>query len=196
MIAWRPRRFKAGLAGGVIGVLAAIAAAPARPSRDGPPLGFSGGFGEADCTSCHFEAEVNSAAGSLSLSGVPVAYEPGETYRVQLRLTHPGVVIGGFEMTARFVVGGAQAGRLSFLPEDGGHIAVGMSYQIQYVHHLRLGTTAVVQDTARWTVLWTAPPERGGAVLIHAAGNAANDDDSQFGDYIYTATASSRPASR
>ena len=25
----------------------------------------------------------------------------------------------------------------------------------------------------------------GGAVLMHAAGNAANDDDSQFGDYVY-----------
>ena len=182
----------------MIGVLAVIAAAPARPSRDGPPLGLSGGFGEADCTSCHFDAEVNSAPGSLSLAGVPVAYEPGETYRVQLQLqlTRPGVVIGGFEMTARFEVGGAQAGRLSFLPEDGGRIAVGMSYQVQYVHHLGLGTTAVVQDTARWTVLWTAPSERGGPVLLHAAGNAANDDASQFGDYIYTVTASSQPVSR
>ena len=179
----------------MIGFLAAIAAAPARPSRDGPPLGFSGGFGEADCTSCHFEAEVNSAVGSLSLSGVPVVYEPGETYRVQLRLTHPGVVIGGFEMTARFEVGGAQAGRLSFLPEDGGRIAVGTSHQVQYVHHLRPGTTAVVKNAARWTVLWTAPSE-GGAVLMHAAGNAANDDDSQFGDYIYTVMANSQPASR
>ena len=141
---------------------------------------------------------MKSAAGSLSLFGVPVAYEPGQTYRVQLLLTHPGVVIGGFEMTARFEVGGAQAGRLSFLPEDGGQIAVGMSYQVQYVHHLRLGTTAVVQDTARWTVLWTAPskPGEGGAVLMHAAGNAANDDDSQFGDYVYTVMASSQPASR
>ena len=196
MIAWWARPSGAGQAGGVIGLLAVIAAAPARPNRDGPPLGFSGGFGESDCTSCHFEAEVNSAAGRLVLSGVPVAYEPGETYRVQLRLTHPGVVIGGFEMTARFEGGGAQAGRLSFLPEDRDRIAVGTSYQIQYVHHLRLGTTAVAQDTARWTVLWTAPPEREGAVLMHAVGNAADDDDTQFGDYIYTVTASSRPAGR
>ena len=163
MIAWRPRRFRAGLAGGVIGFLAVIAAAPARPSRDGLPLGFSGGFGEADCTSCHFEAEVNSAAGSLSLSGVPVAYEPGETYRVQLVLTHPGVVIGGFEMTARFEAGALRQGGCPSYLRTEGHIAVGLSYQVQYVHHLRLGTTAVVQDTARWTVLWTAPskPEGG-----------------------------------
>ena len=139
---------------------------------------------------------MNSAAGSLSLSGVPVVYEPGKTYRVQLRLTHPGVVIGGFEMTARFEVGGAQAGQLAFLPEDGGLIAVGTSQQVQYVHHLRPGTTSVVQDTARWTVLWAAPSERGGPVTMHAAGNAANDDDSPLGDYIYTVMASSQPASR
>ena len=75
-------------------------------------------------------------------------------------------------------------------------MAVGTSYQVQYVHHLGLGTTGVVGDTARWTVLWTAPSEEGGPVLLHAAGNAANDDGSQFGDYIYTGTASSRAASR
>ena len=118
VIAWWARPSGAGQAGGVIGLLAVIAAAPARPNRDGPPLGFSGGFGESDCTSCHFEAEVNSAAGRLVLSGVPVAYEPGETYRVQLRLTHPGVVIGGFEMTARFEGGGAPGGA-AVLPTRG-----------------------------------------------------------------------------
>lgn len=189
------RRFRTGLVGSLLGTLALLAAAPARPNRDGPPLGFSGGFGEPDCTACHFEAEVNPAPGSLALAGVPTAYTPGETYRVQLRLTRPGVAIGGFELTARFEDGGAQAGRLFVLPEDAGRVAVETSYDIEYVQHLRPGTTVVARDTAVWTVLWTAPSERGSAVLMHAAGNAADGDDSQFGDYIYTAMARSAPPS-
>jgi hypothetical protein len=44
----------------------------------------------------------------------------------------------------------------------------------------------VAADTARWTVVWTAPAT-GGAVTFNAAANAANEDDSQLGDYIYTA---------
>jgi hypothetical protein len=50
----------------------------------------------------------------------------------------------------------------------------------------------VAADTARWTVLWTAP-ESGGEVRFNGAANAANQDDSQFGDYIYTAVEISGP---
>jgi hypothetical protein len=72
-------------------------------------------------------------------------------------------------------------------------MTVSSSFDIQYAQHLRTGTALVAADTARWTVLWTAPQGGAGAVRFNAAANAANEDDSQFGDYIYTATETSAP---
>jgi hypothetical protein len=161
------------------------------PSRDGPIPGFSGGFGESSCTACHFDGELNEAPGSLVLAGVPDRYRPGEGYALTLTLTRPGIAVGGFQLTARFEEGGAQAGSLKPAREDG-RITVTPDRGVQYAHHLRPGTDPTVRDTARWELVWTAPPSVG-AVLVHAAANAADGDDSQLGDRIYTTVAASRP---
>jgi hypothetical protein len=73
-------------------------------------------------------------------------------------------------------------------PGEGEEDRIGVltSFDIQYARHLRTGAGLVAADTARWTVVWTAPAT-GGAVTFNAAANAANEDDSQLGDYIYTA---------
>ncbi|MGH7664317.1 MAG: hypothetical protein ACRENI_08510 [Gemmatimonadaceae bacterium] len=56
--------------------------------------------------------------------------------------------------------------------------------EIQYAQHTADGVAPAAPDSARWVVEWIAPV-RGGSVILHVAGNAANGDDSQFGDYIY-----------
>jgi hypothetical protein len=94
--------------------------------------------------------------------------------------------IGGVQLTARFEGEGAQAGTLRPGAAENGRMTVSTSFDIQYAQHVRSGTTLVAPDTARWTVLWTAP-EGGGPVQLNATANAANADDSQFGDYIYSA---------
>jgi hypothetical protein len=38
-----------------------------------------------------------------------------------------------------------------------------------------------------WAVEWTAPAQALADVAIHVAANAANDDNSEFGDHIFTA---------
>jgi hypothetical protein len=40
---------------------------------------------------------------------------------------------------------------------------------------------------------WTAPEEARWPVAAHVAANAANDDDSPLGDFVYTTAAGSRP---
>jgi hypothetical protein len=49
-----------------------------------------------------------------------------------------------------------------------------------------------VEHSLDWTVEWEAPPA-GGAVIFHAAANAANDDSSPLGDFIYTVEARATP---
>ncbi|HEX9611604.1 MAG TPA: choice-of-anchor V domain-containing protein, partial [Gemmatimonadales bacterium] len=50
--------------------------------------------------------------------------------------------------------------------------------------HTLAGTSVAAGGTGRWTFRWTAPDA--GAVAFHVAANAANDDDSPLGDFIYT----------
>ncbi len=45
-----------------------------------------------------------------------------------------------------------------------------------------------------WTVEWRPPAVDATPVTFHAAANAANDDASEFGDFIYTASATTRHA--
>lgn len=174
------------------GVVVAVAEAhepPATAYRDGPPPGFSGGFKEDNCLACHFDYELNLAPGRLTLSA-PQRYTPGETYTLTVTLTRPGMKVGGFQLTARFEDGGAQAGTLAVAPSDAKRIKVQLDRDVQYAMHQRPGTSLTGPNSARWTLRWTAPA-RGGSVLFNVAANAANEDDSQFGDYVYATSARS-----
>jgi hypothetical protein len=97
------------------------------------------------------------------------------------------MMVGGFQLTARFEDGGGQAGTLSVTHGDRDRVKVSTDRGIQYAYHQRPGTALTGRNVVRWTLRWTAPPG-GGSVLFHVAGNAANEDDSQFGDFIYTAS--------
>lgn len=173
---------------------------------DGPPPGHTGGFGEPTCHRCHFDAPVGSGGGGLSLKGLPERYEPGRGYRLVVELTAPDLERGGFELAIR--CGGAgrrgeQAGavgpvdgRAEVVPGEGGEFAGDPA--VQYARHTRAGAASDAGGTLRWTLRWSAPgegePAAGcGPVLVHAAANAANGDDSEFGDHVHTAEARVQP---
>ena len=169
--------------------LAALAPAPAAAYADGAPPGFSGGFGEQSCHACHFDAEPNTAPGTLTIEGVPEQAVAGQRYPLTVTLTRPGLVLAGFQFSARFS-DGKQAGMLA--PGEGEQERVRVETQgtVQYANQRRKGAAPATSGVGRWTVLWTAPET--GAVEFHAAANAANNDESVSGDFVYTATARSR----
>ncbi|MGE3277138.1 MAG: choice-of-anchor V domain-containing protein [Vicinamibacterales bacterium] len=159
---------------------------------EGAPPGFSGGFGEQACDACHFEATINTGPGKVLLAGVPDRFTPGERYTLTLTLTRPGMRLGGFQLTARFEDGGAQAGGLAPGPAHAEHLTVESQNGIQYVGQHASGTGLAAPDTASWTLIWTAPPS-GGPVVFHVAANAADGDGTAEGDYVHTTTAVSSP---
>jgi hypothetical protein len=167
-----------------VGASAAVAAA-ALSYPDGPPPGYTGGFGEASCHACHFEAQVNEKPGSLTIAGVPEFYAPGRTYPIRLTLTRPGMALGGFQLSARFEGSETQAGAFAPGADSQGRVSVVESYHITYAQHRLAGAMPVAPDTVRWTLVWTAPAG-GGPVLFHAAGTAADGDDTISGDYVFT----------
>jgi hypothetical protein len=165
-------------------VLTAAGVAPAY--RTGAPTGFTGGFGEPHCGTCHFGDAATGGAGGAAIQA-PAHYRPGETYDITVSVRHPELEAGGFQLSARFAGGdrdGAQAGRLE--PADPRtQVATGAG-GITYAGHSLTGALPAEPGVGRWTLLWTAP-ESGDPVVLHLAANAANDDDSEFGDRIFLA---------
>lgn len=159
--------------------------------RDGPPARVSGGFGEETCIACHFgTAAENDPSGRLEITGVPEGYVPGGTYTLTATLKRPGMAAGGFQLTARFQEDGSQAGELSPGDSDGARVGFTTEREVVYAHHLLPGIALTDADVNRWTLLWTAPESRA-PVVFHLVGVAGDGDESQFGDYVFTATAES-----
>jgi hypothetical protein len=152
---------------------------------DAPLPGFTGGFEEPTCVYCHFEAPVNAPEGSLTIVGVPSVYMPDSSYGIAVTLTHPELERGGFQLAVRFAEGkriGLQAGDLTAVD---GRIAVDTEKDVQYARHTVSGTVPSSPDTSRWTIVWRSPSMADTPVILHLTGNAANDDNSEFGDFIY-----------
>ena len=163
----------------------------------GPDPGRTGGFGEMTCHECHWDNRINEPCGRLALLGIPTIYTPGERYLITVDLTHPELVLGGFQLAARFdgeSSAGVNAGVLHSLSELTARVFDDAG-QVTYVQHTEAGATAANSGAARWTVEWTAPTA-GGAIIFHAAGNASNGDASVLGDFIYTTTSSTDDATR
>ena len=184
----------------------ALAAPPPRPVRqnfrspialaspvashayaEGAPPGFTGGFTEQSCDACHFHAAPNAGPGQLTIDGVPDRFVAGQSYRITIALTQPGMKLAGFQLAARFKDDGGQAG--TFAKESETDVRVGVETQsgVQYAGQRRDGATVVTPNESRWTMMWTAPSSTR-TVVFHVAANAANGDERADGDYVYTLT--------
>ncbi len=166
---------------------ASLAALPGY--KNGPPPRHTGGFGEPTCRACHSDAGLNEPGGEVAIHGALAAFQPGRTYDLEVALRRVGMLRAGFQLAARYqgvgmVPGGAQAGVLA--PSDDRTTVVRDSATgVTYIEHTLPGT-AVSGGAARWRFRWTAPAVAGG-VVFHVAANAANDDDSPLGDFVYAA---------
>ena len=171
-----------------VGVLVLVGAWLPVRYPDGAPPAHTGGFGEPTCQACHFGGALNEPGGTLALEGVPEVYRAGQSYRLTVHLTKPTIASGGFQLAAR-LADGTQAGVLEPV-DDRVEVIQDDSLAILYVQHTQTGTALAAPDTARWVFTWT-PLQAEGTVVFHAAANAANDDASAFGDFIYTTKAKS-----
>src|SRR6185295_1417820 len=68
----------------------------------GPPPGVNGLFGSTTCfTGCHTSSTpVNSGPGSLTISGLPATWTPGQTYALSITIQQAGRQIYGFQLSA------------------------------------------------------------------------------------------------
>lgn len=162
---------------------AALAALPALAHgfSGGPPDGRTNAPGETNCTACHTTFPLNSGAGSLGVTGVPGAYEPGTSYELTVTLADPVAQRWGFEFT---VLGGDgnSTGALATVDAD---VQLSTTGSRTYAKHTSQGTHPGTTGSHSWTVNWTAPAAGAGDVTLYVAGNAANGNSSNSGDRIY-----------
>jgi len=148
----------------------------------GPDPGVNGIFGPTvicNMPGCHVGNPVNAPGGSLTLTGLPAQWVPGQAYPLTVTIQRTGAVLYGFQLSAVVDATTQQAG--SFTPGSA-RVKVITGGGIQYAEH----SNAQVQPGPTFTVTWTAPATAVGTVRFNLAGNAANGNIQETGDFIYT----------
>ncbi|WP_372638537.1 choice-of-anchor V domain-containing protein [Fodinibius sp.] len=153
---------------------------------------FTGGFGEQTCRSCHFDYDLNPGEGRLSVSGVPGRITGGETLELRIRLEREELGRAGFQLSARYAEG-KQAGSFEIGDNDRMMFSKAAPDSVEYLQHSSRGSEPLREQETSWTVTWRAPQSLAGPVTFHVAANAANGDQSEFGDFIYTEEITANP---
>jgi uncharacterized protein (TIGR03437 family) len=162
----------------------------------GPPTGHTGAPGESNCTACHFGNALNSGGGTFAITGVPTNYTSGQEVTVTVTLTQTGRALYGFQLTAIDDTG-RQAGTIAATDATRTQLVTDTisGATRQYLEHTSSGTSPSGTNQGSWAFRWTAPTTNVGRITFYAAGNAANGNFQQTGDFIYTTTAVTNPAS-
>ena len=186
MIAPAPAAFAVLAGATLLAASTALARGASAPYGDGAPPAHTGGFGEPSCTACHYDHPLDDTSGALDL-GLPAAWKPGASYDMEIRLRHPQMRRGGFQLAARWLDGtkaGRQAGALASADSMIDVIRQD-STGVQFAGHREARPVGRDSASAKWTLRWTAPATGAGPVAVDIAANAANGDYSSFGDRIY-----------
>ena len=167
-----------------LSIVALAAAVPgaAQLYRDGPPVHHTGGFGEPTCHACHFDGMFNSPEASAQVMNIPDAFATDSTYLITVVVSRADLGAAGFSISSRLGNSG-QAG--SFHATDDRVAVESGPSGVQFAMHTLDSSDPVAADSNAWTLMWTAP-SGADTVYFHLAANAANGDDSEFGDLIKT----------
>jgi hypothetical protein len=171
---------------GVAFVLVLMAVGPlnvvTRAFSSGPPAGYTGAPGEANCTVCHNTFAVNTGTAGLSVS-VPQTFVPSTAHPVNVTFSNTTNPRHGFEVTARDGNNNA-VGSWQVVMFNGQNVAQTKDAFGSTVHHEH---SSAGNTLTAWTMNWVAPATLpNGPVTFYVAGNQANMSFTPDGDFIYT----------
>jgi hypothetical protein len=156
----------------------------------GPPVGVNGVVG-ANCNQfgCHTGNAVNVAGGSVTIGGLPATWTAGQTYDLTVTVSKSGASRYGFQFSAVSDSSGAQAGTLLAATSNDARVQFisgdVSGNTLQFAEH----TSSFFSPTSPFRFRWTAPSSASfGTVRFNVAGNAANNDGTNSGDFIYTSS--------
>lgn len=156
-------------------------------SRTGAPA--VGGFiAEPTCmTGCHTGNALNSPLGSMTITGLPNFYFPGQEVTGTVTINHPNRSRFGFQLTALNETG-SRAGTIDAIDRTRTQVVNALSSfgNRRYIQHTFSGIDFSPGTPGSWTFTWRAPETPSGPVNFYASGNAADRNGSSSGDFIYT----------
>ncbi len=163
----------------------------------GPPIKRTGAAvdGGLNCTACHRSFAVNSGAGKVTIDAPN--YYPGRVHTIRVKVEDPQAMRWGFQLTARLVSDQTKEAGVFLATEEirvrcdpTGDAPVGSpagcNGALEFIEHTRPATMPGTTGSRTFEVSWVAPGRNLGDVIFYAAGNAANNDGTNNGDYIYT----------
>ncbi|MDZ4722618.1 MAG: choice-of-anchor V domain-containing protein [candidate division Zixibacteria bacterium] len=157
-----------------------------------PPNGLTGAPGESSCGIGLCHGNLNTGTGGIFFVSSP-RYRAGDTLDIDLTVAHSGQQRWGFEMTVLDSLG-RPIGTLLATDTIRTQKSVSNNGR-QYLKQTFHGTDIGKSDTSfSWTMKWVAPSTPAGIITFYAAGNAANGDSINSGDYIYTKSWQVKPA--
>jgi hypothetical protein len=145
---------------------------------------FTGGFGEETCRSCHFDYDLNPEGGTLTVSGISKTIHNGDSVNIVITVKRKDLGRAGFQLSARYE-NGSQAGYFDIADKSSVMFSEAVADSLQYVQHSSSGSKVGNEEQNSWTVKWIAPKKRDESVIFNITANAANGDQSEFGDFIY-----------
>lgn len=166
--------------------LGVLLAGPGYGYWDLPPTGKTGAPGHNTCASCHTLSSGGNGSVAISFSGGS-EYKAGELYTLMVTVTDPEQLRFGFSMVARDTDDGlVDVGTWSVVPGSADAEVHGPATNpASHVSHKNAPSEF---EAGEWTftVNWTAPPQGVDDVTFHAAGLAADFNDLQGNDHVYT----------
>jgi|GEM_PF-6848514 hypothetical protein len=153
-------------------VLAALTSSVAFTSA--PPVAFTGGGGEANCTACHNGAAVNSGPATFTLGGSASTAFTGSANLTAAFTSTPSTK-HGFQMAVRDSANALVSGwgvNNTTVQKNGSF----------YVNHTSAGTLGVPS----WSATLTPGTLPAGPLTAYAAGNQTNSNNAPSGDLVYT----------
>jgi hypothetical protein len=153
----------------------------------GPPASHTNAPGEGNCTECHTTFALNSGNGNVTITGLPDTYTANQQLAVTVTVNHPNGFLYGFQVTALDSMN-HPAGTLD-VTDAANTVSITGNVNSEtrtYIEQTQDGAFPVEFDRRRFTFRWTAPSTGVGPVTFYAAGNGANGDGDNTGDYIYT----------
>jgi hypothetical protein len=175
---------------GLIGSLCFILLSSSYSLQDDPDgkAGASGAPGETTCndTDCHNSFAVNSGTGSISISSpdlIDWSYVPGTTYTLSVTVEQSAINLFGLCFEA-LKPNGDNAGTLhAGIGTQIKNKTIGGFQRKSITHNNNTGATS---NTHTFTFTWDAPTTDIGDITFYAAGLAANGDDHESDDRVYS----------
>lgn len=166
------------------------------PLSSGAPIGSTNAPGELTCgkAGCHTgDDNINTGSGVLSISSQQdiSKYIPGATYDITVSLEQSGIDRFGYSVTV-LDENSNKAGTLTVTDAARTQIFQGAQQFTgrDYMTYRMIGTNPYSKNKGQWSFKWTAPATNVGKITFYAAGIAANNDATHYGDQVYTTTMS------